>query len=90
MSMGGVHAQRDSGARIACPFLDGKSNAYLKKFAKTLEKVDRAITYPFISNHRSISVEKNGFPNHRRLDALIEFEYEKRLFNRYLYYLNKD
>ena len=43
MSMGGVHAQGDSGARIACPFLDGKSNAYLKKFAKTLEKVDRAI-----------------------------------------------
>ena len=43
MSMGGVHAQRDSGARIACIFLEGKSNAYLKKFAETLEKVDRAM-----------------------------------------------
>ena len=39
MSMGGVHAQRDSGARIACPFLDGKSNAYLKSSLKPLRKL---------------------------------------------------
>ena len=48
MSMGGVHAQRDSGARIACTFLDSKSNAYLKKFAETLEKVDKAIVVLYL------------------------------------------